>query len=63
MNTYEVIITGTYKVSTLIQAESPEQALEIIDNEWGIERVEELISEQGINNWSCTIPDTNPVNN
>jgi hypothetical protein len=63
MNTYKVIITGTYRVSTLIQAESPAQALETIDNEWGIERVEELISEQGVDNWSCTIPVPIPEKN
>jgi len=63
MNTYEVIITGTYRVSTLIKADSPAQALEIVDNNWTIGNVEELIAEQGINNWECSIPVAVPKKN
>ena len=62
MNAYKVFFTGTYKVSTLINADSSEQALEIA-NEYGIERIEELILEQGIDNVMSTIANTNPVTN
>jgi hypothetical protein len=54
MNTYKVYLEGTYRVSTLIEADSPAQALETIHDDWGIELVEELILQQGVDNWECT---------
>jgi hypothetical protein len=54
MNTYKVYLEGTYRVSTLIQAESQAKALETIHDEWGIEVAENLILEQGVDNWECT---------
>jgi hypothetical protein len=54
MNTYKIYLEGTYRVSTLIEAESPAQALETIHDEWGVELVEELILQQGVDNWECT---------
>jgi hypothetical protein len=47
MNTYKVYITGTFKVSTTVKADSKEQALEIVDN-YGIEVIEGLVFEQGV---------------
>ena len=47
MNTYQVYITGTFKVSTTVEANSLTQALEIVDN-YGIEVVEGLVFEQGV---------------
>jgi len=46
MNTYKVWITGTYRVSTFVDANSPAEAQQQV-NEWGIERIEELIALQG----------------
>ena len=46
MNTYKVWITGTYNVHTLVEAKSPAHAEQIVD-EYGFERIEELIFIQG----------------
>ena len=46
MNTYKVWITGTYRVSTFVDANSPAEATGQVC-EWGIEQIEELIALQG----------------
>jgi hypothetical protein len=46
MSTYTVSITGLYHVQTLVEANSSREAEQQV-SEWGIEKIEELIVDQG----------------
>ena len=48
MNTYKVWITGTFKVATYVDANSPADAQKQVEDFFVTEQVEELIYNQGI---------------